>query len=288
MTTFKSVVSDLINKKRKLGCDNLDHPTPSKLPKVEANTNDKVSDDKISDDQVSLRAKQAKQSAVQETNQAKQSARQETKQEETNQAKQSESQPKSINTQDKEHPPKEDHHNEKHVAEAKVGSMQKTFEQVERTLSDQVPSREYSCECIKFFVVRVNQLLSILSQIVASQSYANKFKVGLARTKFNTEFHGVPETVKAVWNMSDHQKQRARGYMSIWYKAASTKVGELASTVHGVLSDEAFPPLDAVNTIVAHIPVLKTVGLDEMARSFEVNNLTVIRKLLISLCHLVL
>ena len=277
MANFKSVVSDLINKKRKLECDNLDHPTPSKLPKVKAskpvlNANDKVSDDKVTDDQVSSQAKQATQSTVQETNQAKQSG----------------SQPQSVNTQDKEHPPKEDHHNEKHVTEPKVGGMQETFEQVERTLSDQVPSREYSCECIKFFVVRVNQLLSILSQIVASQSYANKFKVGLARTKFNTEFRGVPETVKAVWNMSDHQKQRARGYMSIWYKAASTKVSERASTVHGVLSDEAFPPLDAVNTIVAHIPVLKTVGLDEMARSFEVSNLTVVRKLLISLCHLVL
>ena len=148
-------------------------------------------------------------------------------------------------------------------------------------------NREYSCECMKFFVVRINQLLSILSQIVSSKSYAYQFKVGLARTKFNSEFCDVPDTVRSVWNMSDQQKQKAQSYMSIWHKAAATKVQDMYA-VHDVLSNESVPALDAVNIIVGHIQVLKTVGLDEMALTFEPANLAVVRKLLVSLCALVM
>jgi hypothetical protein len=153
---------------------------------------------------------------------------------------------------------------------------------------DQASSMEYSCECMKFFIVRINQLLSILSQIVSSKSYAYQIKVCLARTKFNSEFCNVPDTVRSVWNMSDQQKQKAQSYMAIWHKAASTKVQERQYAVHDVLSNESVPALDAVNIIVDHIPVLKTVGLDEMALNFETANLVVLRKLLVSLCALVM
>ena len=291
MTHFRSVVADLISKKRKHDqtssnpSDNQEFATSTKVTKVEQEkqhqseqhqTNQtNTENDNTAQPPNTTKNKQETNNASrneQDTNNASRNEQARTRLPST--TKQAETKLPSTTKQ----------------AEASsflaLANHKAKIDEAEKELSKQAITREYSCERIKFFVVRINQLLSILSQIVSSKSYANQIKVGLARTKFNSEFCNVPDTVRAVWNMTDQQKEKAQAYMSVWHKAASTKVDTRDVAVHDVLSNECVPAIDAVNIIVAHIPVLKTVGLDEMALGFEPDNLVVLRKLLVNLCSL--
>ena len=282
MTHFRSVVADLISKKRKHDqtssnpSDNQEFATSTKVTKVEQ--------------------EKQHQSEQHQTNQTNTENDNTTKPPNTTKNEQ-DTNNASRNKQDTNNASRNEQAKTKLPSTTKqaeassflaLANHKAKIDEAEKELSKQAITREYSCERIKFFVVRINQLLSILSQIVSSKSYANQIKVGLARTKFNSEFRNVPDTVRAVWNMTDQQKEKAQAYMSVWHKAASTKVDTRDVAVHDVLSNECVPAIDAVNIIVAHIPVLKTVGLDEMALGFEPDNLVVLRKLLVNLCSLVM
>ena len=198
MTHFRSVVADLISKKRKHDqtssnpSDNQEFATSTKVTKVEQEkqhqseqhqTNQtNTENDNTAQPPNTTKNKQETNNASrneQDTNNASRNEQAKTKLPST--TKQAKTRLPSTTKQAETKLPSTTKQAEASSFLALANHKAK-IDEAEKELSKQAITREYSCERIKFFVVRINQLLSILSQIVSSKSYANQIKVGLART----------------------------------------------------------------------------------------------------------